>query len=82
MDRVRYGYQIAMAHEPEPAKGWILVNGLDDYQEHYDARPDDATALVSMGDSSPNETINTTELAAYTALASVILNLDEFITRE
>ena len=63
-------------------KNASLVKGLDAYLDHFEHRPDEAKALLSVGDSEADSEIEATELAAYTALASVILNLDEFITRE
>jgi len=41
-----------------------------------------AEEYLSNGDSPRDKTFDTAELAAYTAVASVILNLDETITNE
>jgi mono/diheme cytochrome c family protein len=82
MDRVRYGYAVALARDPDSIKSEILAKGLKDYRLHFNAYPKNAKAFVEIGDSTPDGSIENTELAAYTMLASVILNLDEFITRE
>jgi len=37
---------------------------------------------VSVGESPLNEQLNVSELAAYTTVASLILNLDETVTKE
>ncbi|MFP6584512.1 MAG: PSD1 and planctomycete cytochrome C domain-containing protein [Candidatus Hydrogenedentota bacterium] len=81
-DRVRYGYKRALAYEPDPERAAILNNALQAYQEHFVQHAADAEALMSVGDSVVDTTHSTTELAAYTMLASTILNLDEMITRE
>ena len=81
-DRVRYGYKLAMAQDPGADKGWILIQGLDEYGSYFDMHPEEAKALIEVGDSEPDGSIEDAELAAYTALASVLLNLDEFITRK
>ena len=41
-----------------------------------------ARKLVSEGDSPPDEKLNVSELAAYTTVASLILNMDETVTKE
>ncbi|MFP6615621.1 MAG: DUF1549 and DUF1553 domain-containing protein [Candidatus Hydrogenedentota bacterium] len=81
-DRVRHGYKLALATNPDPERQEILITGLESYKEHFEASKEDATSLLSVGNSPYDETMTETELAAYTMLASVILNLDETITRE
>ena len=41
-----------------------------------------AEELIAVGDSKPHIEIEPAELAAYTTVASVILNLDEVITKQ
>jgi hypothetical protein len=41
-----------------------------------------AHELTTVGDYPRDERIETRELAAYTAMASLIMNLDESLTRE
>jgi hypothetical protein len=49
--------------------------------EHYEANPDDAKKLATepLGPAPAGAAL--AELAALTAVANVILNLDEFLTR-
>lgn len=82
VDRVRYGFKLVLAYDPDLTRQQILLSGLSDYQAHFNQRAEDATALLAVGDSNADPSIPETELAAYTMLASVILNLDEAITRE
>jgi len=81
-DRLRYGFKLLMAHGPNPKKEQILLAALNDYQSHFIQHQDDATKLLEAGDSKPDAAIPGPELAAYTMLASVLLNMDEAITRE
>lgn len=82
LDRVRYGFRLVLAHEPNPRKEQILLAALNDYQSHFIGKQDDATKLLAVGDSRSNESVAAPELAAYTMLASVLLNMDEAITRD
>ncbi|MBX3177918.1 MAG: DUF1549 domain-containing protein [Candidatus Hydrogenedentes bacterium] len=81
-DRVRHGFRLALAADPEAEKREILIGGLSDYQTHFAARPEEAQALLGVGASDYDTNIPEAELAAYTALASVMLNLDQFVNRE
>jgi hypothetical protein len=59
-----------------------LRRGLVRYRKDFEADNEAAVKLIRHGESSPNPKINPVLLAAYTATASVILNLDETITLE
>lgn len=48
----------------------------------YRRQPESASALIRTGATAVDETLDTAELAALTTVASVLLNLDEAITRE
>ena len=81
-DRIRYGYKLALAYDPDLERQHILLGGLSDYQAHFNSHQEEATQFINVGATKPDSTIPEAELAAYTMLASVMLNLDEVITRE
>ena len=60
----------------------ILEQGLNRRLAQYRADVASAEKLLSAGESPVDKTIDKAELAAYTTAASVILNLDEVITRQ
>ena len=45
------------------------------------AAPEQATALLAIGESPRNASLDATELAAWASVASTILNLDETVTK-
>ena len=47
----------------------------------YQADKEGATKLIGYGDSKPKEGLDASELAAWTMLASTILNLDEVLNK-
>ena len=47
----------------------------------YQADPNAAKQAISVGESKPEGKFEPTELAAYTLIANLILNLDETVTR-
>jgi hypothetical protein len=81
-DRLTLAFRLVTARKPRPLELKILRAGLEEHLVHY--RKDRATALklVSAGESRRDERLEVGELAAYTAMASLILNLDEAITKE
>jgi len=60
----------------------ILCARYERNVEVYRRQPEAALALIRAGESGVPETLNAGELAAFTTVASVLLNLDEVITRE
>ncbi len=81
-NRIRYGYKLALAYDPDLERQQVLLGGLSDYQSHFNRNQEEAQQFINVGESTPDPTIPQSELAAYTMLASVMLNLDEAITRE
>ena len=58
----------------------MLTKGLATRLAQFQAKPEEATKLLAFGES--KSAAATPELAAYTMMANVLLNLDELITRE
>ncbi len=81
-DRVRLGFKIVTGRMPNPVEEEVLRSGAAGYLENFKADPVAALEFVTAGDSEPAEGIDRMELAAYTAVASVLLNMDTTITKE
>jgi hypothetical protein len=81
-DRLRLAFRLVLIRSPKPAELHVL---LDDWQGHlarFRAEPEAARALISMGESPRDGQLAEDELAACTAVAGLILNLDEAITKQ
>lgn len=59
----------------------LLQHALAMQREHFVSRPEAAAALIRTGESIPDESFKPTELAAWTMLSNLILNLDETVSR-
>ncbi|MBT5533140.1 hypothetical protein HOK31_08770, partial [Candidatus Poribacteria bacterium] len=57
------------------------VGLLDEQREHFARHPDDAYALLRVGESTAPSELDPVELAATTMLTSAIMNLDATVTR-
>jgi hypothetical protein len=51
-------------------------------QDRFRTKPADATALLKQGESPRDASIDPVEHAAWTTVASMILNLDAAVTKE
>jgi hypothetical protein len=81
-DRLRYGFRLAVARQPSDRELTVLTKQLEEQQAHFAAHPDEAGKLLSVGEAKMEDGMEPAELAAYTMLANLILNLDETITKE
>ncbi len=80
--RLDYGFLLATARHPGSEEAAILRSSLNHYRDRFRTRPDDAGEYLSSGEHPRDSSLAAPELAAYTAIASMLLNLDETITRE
>jgi hypothetical protein len=79
--RIRFAFRLATARLPKPAESDVLVNSFNRELDTFKARPDAALKYVSLGEYPRDERLNVSELAAYTTVASLILNLSETVTK-
>ena len=80
--RLRHGWRITLGREPRDRELQVLTESLERHRVKYAAEPAAAEALLTVGESAAKPDLNRSELAAYTAVANTILNLDEAITKE
>ena len=80
-DRLSYAFHLATARQPNGAERKLLCSLLDRRLKVYRSDPAAAKAFLSVGASKSGATLDPVELAAYANVASLILNLDETITR-
>lgn len=80
--RIAYGFQRSTGRAIEPAALNQLTEGLKKRLTEFQAKPAEATALISQGATKADASLNPSELAAYTTTASILLNLDRVVTRD
>jgi hypothetical protein len=80
--RLTLAFRLVLARPPRPAELRVLRAGLDAHLVRYRADRPAALKLVSSGEAPRDGRLDVADLAAYTAVASMILNLDEAITKE
>jgi len=81
-NRINHAYELLLARPPKPAEQKILLTALSKFETTYQKDPKAADDFLNYGDSPRKPGIATSELAAYTSVASMILNLDAVINKE
>ncbi len=81
-ERIGHAFQLAVARKPSEKELKILVDDFNFHLSTYFADPESAAKLLGVGESQKNPNLDARELAAYTGVCSVILNMDQTITRE
>jgi hypothetical protein len=79
--RINLMGEILLAHDPPPRTAKVLQASLAQMKKHYAADPKAARELINVGESRSDGSIPAQELAAWTMVASEMLNLDETITK-
>ncbi len=81
-ERLTLAFRLAAARRPNAAELKVLVEGFRRHLAEYRENQPAALKLTSVGEHPRNDKLDVSELAAYTAVAQLILNLDEVITKE
>jgi hypothetical protein len=80
--RIEYAFRLATARKPEGKEIGVLRQLLKGRLSEFQQNRQAAIKLVSVGESPRDKSLDVAELAAWTTVASAILNLDETITKQ
>lgn len=80
-DRVAFGFRCVLARVPTEAETTLVLALLDDAQKRFTQSPDAAKQLLKHGMATSDKRWSEVELAAWTTVANVLLNLDETVTK-
>ncbi len=79
--RLAYGFRLSTSRKPSKDEVKVLNDVLKEQLATYQKDKDAAAKLLHVGEFKAQDSIDQSELAAYTTLASMMLNLDETITK-
>ncbi|HEX3726061.1 MAG TPA: PSD1 and planctomycete cytochrome C domain-containing protein [Pirellulales bacterium] len=80
-DRLRWAYRQVLSREPDGQEMVILSGLWEKHRTAYAADPAAAEHLTSIGEATANQGLDRAELAAWTSVARILLNLHETINR-
>jgi hypothetical protein len=81
VERARYAFRLALARLPTHDELSVLLDVYADEHDHFATRPDEALSFATDPIGSAPGGCDMAELAAWTVVSHVILNLDELLTR-
>ena len=81
-NKLGLAYRCIVCREITPEESVVMLGGLKRSRMEFTADIESAVALLCVGDSQRNESLDSAEHAAWTSLCLAILNLDETLTRE
>ena len=79
--RLEFGFRTVTARHPSSMEKTVLKDVLKKHLTTFAADKEAARKLISVGDSPVNPGLDASELAAYTMVASLLLNLDETLNK-
>ena len=81
-ERLSYGFRLATARKPSEKEPAVLNRLFETHLADFTKNKDAAAKLLDVGDKKATIPMEPSELAAYTMMANLILNLDETVTKE
>lgn len=79
--RLTFAFRLATGRPPNTVELASLRASLEKYLARFRQSPAAAEELLSHGESPRNKSLDAVELASHTAVASVLLNLDETVSK-
>ena len=81
LQRLDYGFQALTSRKARPAEMLELISLFEKQKKHFTENPESAEKLLTVGEFKRDKYLDKSELAAYTIVASMIMNFDEFAVK-
>lgn len=79
--RLTFAFRSVVSRFPRAEEGAVVNDTLQKHLARYQAAPDAAKQLITFGDSKPDPKLKPEELAAWTMIGNLLLNLDEALNQ-
>ena len=80
-ERVKFAWKCAVGRAPTSSECSTVLEALGKHRARFQSASEDASKLVTFGESKPAPDLAPTELAAWTLAANLLLNLDEALNK-
>ncbi|MBL8818837.1 MAG: PSD1 domain-containing protein [Planctomyces sp.] len=80
--KIIWAFRTVTGRPPVLEELTVLMAGYEQDLKGFQTNPESAVQLLQVGETAVPEDIDLAELAAWTVSGNVLLNLDEFVTRE
>ena len=80
--RLTHGFHLLLGRKPSPHELEVLAAAVERSIKDFTKDAEAAKQLLTFGEAKTDDKLSPAELAAYTTVASTLINLDETITKE
>ena len=80
--RLRYGFRLVTGRWPSKEELQVLHSSLNYHIDYFSADYNLPASYIKYGETAPDPYLQHRELASYAAIGSLLLNLDEALTKE
>jgi len=80
-EKLVFAFELATARPPDASELIILEENLQKHLHQFESDSEAGMQLIRIGESEADDSIEVVELAAWTMIANLILNLDEVLTK-
>jgi hypothetical protein len=80
--RLTHGFRLLLGRNPSPQELQVLTAAVERSIKDFTKDPEAAKQLLTLGEAKKDDKLPPAELAAYTTVASTLINLDETIMKE
>jgi hypothetical protein len=80
--RLQYGFRLVTGRKPAASEAGILRESLQYHLDYFSDKRDEIQAFLKQGEARTDPALDQRELAAYTSVASLLLNMDEAVTKQ
>jgi hypothetical protein len=81
-EQIRHGFLLATAREPSSEEAEVLEHAHRAFVERFTRDGQGSARLLTVGEKPRDESLDAVQHAAMTLVASLILNLDETLSKE
>ncbi|MBN8732246.1 MAG: DUF1553 domain-containing protein [Acidobacteria bacterium] len=81
-ERLRYGFRLATGRVPKPAEVEVLRGSLNYHLDYFAGDAKRVEQFLAQGEAPIDARVDKRELAAFGSVGSLLLNLDETVTRQ
>jgi hypothetical protein len=81
-DRIAFGFRMATGRRPSPREARVLSEAFQYALDRFQTKPDSAAKFLNIGEYDRDPKLDVKELAAYANVASLLINLDDTVTKE
>lgn len=79
--RLEYGFQALISRKPRAVELLEITRLFEKQLAHFKQNPEKSTQLLSVGEYTRDPNLDGAEVAAYTIVASMLMNFDEFTVK-